>query len=455
MQNTAFKEKEGAMNKRVHLIFAIILVFILANAALPQESILIKNGKIVPVVGEVIPNGSLLIQNGKIAKIGTDIEIPPQATVIDAKGKSVYPGLVAAMTAIGVTGYPGSGNDVNELGVITPQIDPFDAINPEDSTIEVTRIDGVTTVMTTSGSMNIINGKAVVLNLHGNMAEEMVIKRDMAQIFNMGAKGQAGFGPRRPGNYPSTHPGIIALVRDKLNQALSYDERVKNREKNTQKSRRSRDWEPFKRDLAMEALIPVVKGKMPAVFITSNEVTIRNALQIIKEYNLKGILYARADILKFAGQLAADKIPVIWAGTTTIPERWQPYDLNYHTAAVLSKKGVLFCFDILGFGVNSHRVRSIPVPASISVAHGLSEEEAIKALTINPAKILGVDNLVGSLEVGKLANVVLWSETPIQLSSRVHKVIINGKVVPMTSVQTRLRDKFEKIVYERMNKKKK
>lgn len=441
------------MNKRVHLIFVLILVFILTNVALSQESILIKNGKIVPVVGEVIPNGSLLIQNGKIVKVGTDIETPPQATVIDAKGKSVYPGLVAAMTAVGVTGYPGSGNDVNELGVITPQIDPFDAINSEDSTIEVTRIEGVTTVMTTSGSMNIINGKAVVLNLYGNIAEDMVIKRDMAQIFNMGAKGQAGFGPRRPGNYPSTLPGIMALIRDKLNQALSYDERVKNKEKYKGKREWGRESEWFKRDLVLEALIPVVKGKMPAVFITSNEVTIRNALQIIKEYKLKGILYARAGILKFADQLAAEKIPVIWAGTTTIPERWQPYNLNYHTAAVLSKKGVLFCFDILGFGVNSHNVRSIPVPASISVAHGLSEEEALKALTINPAKILGVDSLVGSLEVGKLANVAVWNDTPIQMSSRVLKVIISGNVVPMTSVQTRLRDKFEKIVYERMNKK--
>jgi imidazolonepropionase-like amidohydrolase len=210
------------MNKNAHLIIALILVFICSNVALAQESILIKNGKIVPVVGDVIPNGSLLIQDGKITKIGTDIEIPPQATVIDVEGKSVYPGLVAAMTAIGVTGYPGSGNDVNELGVVTPQIDPFDAINPEDSTIEVTRIDGVTTVMTTSGSMNVINGKAVVLNLYGNIAEEMVIKRDMAQIFNMGAKGQAGFGSRRPGNYPATLPGIMALIRDKLNQALSY-----------------------------------------------------------------------------------------------------------------------------------------------------------------------------------------------------------------------------------------
>ena len=453
MQNTAFREKEGAMNKRVHLIFALILVFILTNVALSQESILIKNGRIIPVVGDAIPNGSLLIQDGKIVKIGTDIEIPPHAIVIDAEGKRVYPGLVAAMTAIGVTGYPGSGNDVNELGVITPQIDPFDAINPEDSTIEVTRIDGVTTVMTSSGSMNIINGKAVVLNLYGNIAEDMVIKRDVAQIFNMGAKGQSGFGPRRPGNYPTTLPGIMALVRDKLNQALSYEERAKYQEKYREKSEWGRESKPFKRDLAMEALLPVLKGKMPVVFITSNEVTIRNAIQIIKEYNLKGILYARADILKFADQLAAEKIPVIWAGTTTIPEKWQPYDLNYHTAAVLSKKGVLFCFDILGFGVNSHRVRSIPVPASISVAHGLSEEEAIKALTIYPAKILGVDELVGSLEAGKLANVVVWDDTPIQLSSRVLKVIINGNVVPMTSVQTRLRDKFEKIVYERMDKK--
>ncbi|HUU51741.1 MAG TPA: amidohydrolase family protein [Candidatus Heimdallarchaeota archaeon] len=440
------------MNKRIQLIFVLILVFILTNVALSQEQILIKNGKIVPVVGEVIPNGSLLIQNGKIAKIGTDIEIPPLATVIDAEGKCVYPGLVAAMTAVGVTGYPGSGNDVNELGVVTPQIDAFDAINPEDSTIEVTRIDGVTTVMTTSGSMNIINGKAVVLNLRGNIAEEMVIKRDMAQIFNMGAKGQSGFGPRRPGNYPTTLPGIMALVRDKLNQALFYAEKAKNAQKNEKERESGRASEPFKRDLAMEALLQVLKGKMPAVFITSNEVTIRNALQIIKEYKLKGIIYARVDILKFADQLAVEKIPVIWAGTTTIPERWQPYDLNYHTAAVLSKKGVLFCFDILGFGVNSHRVRSIPVPASISVAHGLSEEEAIKALTINPAKILGVDELVGSLEVGKLANVALWDDTPIQLSSRVRKVIIEGNVIPMTSVQTRLRDKFEKIVYERMNR---
>lgn len=439
------------MNKRILLAVALILIFGVVELAHAQESILIKNGKIIPVVGDVIPNGSLLIRDGKIAKIGMDIEIPPETTVIDAEGNSVYPGLVAVMTAVGVTGYPGSGNDVNELGVITPQIDPFDALNPEDSTIEVTRIDGVTTVMTTSGSMNIINGKAVVLNLDGNMAQEMVIKRDMAQIFNMGAKGQTMFGPKRPGNYPTTLPGIMAVIREKLNEAIIYSERSKNRERIRNQSEKGSESEPFKRDLVLEALVPLVKGEMPAVFITASEVMIRNAIQIIKEYNLKGIIYASAGILKFADQLATEKIPVIWAGTTTIPEKWQPYDINYFTASVLSRKGVLFCFDILGFGVNSYRVRTIPVPASISVAHGLSEEEAVKALTIYPAKILGVDNLVGSLEEGKMANIAVWSGTPIQLRSRVLKVIINGKIIPMTSVQTRLRDKFAKIVSDRMN----
>ncbi len=437
------------MSKRNCFSRIFFLFFLLVFFAYPQETILIRNGKIVPVVGDPIHKGSLLIQEGKIVKIGTEIEAPSDAKIIDAEGMAVYPGFVAVMTAVGVTGYPGAGNDMNELGVTTSQIDPYDAINPEDSTIEVTRIGGVTTVMTISGILNVINGKAVVMNLEGTLAEDMVIKKDVAHIFNMGAKGQVSFGPKRPGNYPTTLPGINALIRDKLNQAKLYDEKA------IMALKRGEDKEePFKRDLGMEALVSVIRGEVPGVFVTNNEVTIRNALRIIKEYNLKGIIYASKDILKFADQVASEKIPVIWAGTTSLPQRWEPFDLNFQTAAVLSAKGVLFCFDQWGFGVNSHNVRNLPVPASLSIAHGLSEEEAIKAITIYPARILGIDDQVGSLEVGKTANVVIWKGSPIQMSSRVQKVIINGKVIPMTSVQTRLRDKFEKIVYERMKKKK-
>lgn len=418
----------------LYVVIALLVVpFAFAEA---PETIFIKNGHIIPVVGAPIDNGSLLIRDGKIVDIGANIKAPSGATIIEAEGRFVYPGMVAPLTAIGVTGYPRAGNDTNETGVSTPHMDPYDALNPEDDCVEVTRIDGVTTVLTVSGSRNVLNGKAIALNLEGNLAHEMLLERDVAQVFNMAAK--------RDGKYPSTLQGVNAFVRDKLYEAKRYAEK---KEKNG-------DEDSFKRDLEMEALIPVVNQEMPAIFLTSDEVTIRNALRMIEEYELKGIIQAGADILKYADQLAAKKIPVIWSGTTTLPKRWEPVDLNYHTAAVLAEKGVLFAFNEGGRGPGSRNVRRQPVPASLSVAYGLSEDEAIKALTINPAKILGIDDRVGSLEKGKIANVVISSKSLIQMSAKIHTVIINGKVIPQTSVQTRLRDKYDKILKERMKKKK-
>lgn len=434
------------MRKKAYYLSGVLLFFLLTIFAQAQETILIKNGTIVPVVGKPIQNGSLLIQRGKIVEIGTDIKAPSGAKIIDVKGMYVYPGIVAPLTTVGVTGYPGAGSDNDEIGVSTPHMDPFDAINPEDECIEVTRIDGVTTVLTASGSRSVINGKAVIMNLEGDLAEDLVIKRYAAQIFNIGAKTQ--------GKYPSTLMGVNSLIRDKLNQARLYAEKKKKSIEQAGEKKNEKREEPFKLDLEMEALIPVINKEVPVLFITSDEVTIRNALQIIKEYNLKGIIHARAGILKFVDQLVARKIPVIWAGTTTIPQRWEPFDLNYHTASVFAAKEVLFAFNESGRGPSSRNVRRQPVPASLSVAYGLSEEEAIKALTINPAKILGIDDQVGSLEKGKTANMIICSKSLIQLSSKIHTVIINGKVIPRASVQTRLRDKFEKIVKERIRKKK-
>ena len=419
------------MKKKITIIWAAIVFFLGGIYANAEEIILIKNGTIVPVVGKVITNGSLLVIDGVIAKIGTSIKAPKVAKVIDAKGMYVYPGMIGPLTAVGVTGYPGAGSDTDEIGVSTPNMDSYDAINPEDECIEVTRIDGVTTVLTVSGTRSAINGKAVALNLAGNLAEDMVIKRDVVQIFNTGARASKGF--------PSTLSGVNSLIKDKLNQAKLYAEKKKKKAVSPQ---------AFKYNLEMEALTQVISQKVPALFITSDEVTIRNALHIIEEYNLRGIIFATAGILKFAEKLAAKNIPVIWAGTTTMPQRWEAVDKYYHTAAVLAKKGVLFAFNESG-RPGSRNVRRQPVPASLSVAYGLSEEEAIEALTINPAKILGIDNQVGSLEKGKTANVIICTKSLVQLSSKIHTVIINGKIIPKTSVQTRLRDKFKIIVQER------
>jgi imidazolonepropionase-like amidohydrolase len=349
------------------------------------------------------------------------------------------------MTAVGVTGYPGAGNDIDEVGISTPHMDPYDAINPEDECIEVTRLGGVTTVHTISGSRSVINGKSVVLHLEGNLADKMVAKRYVAQIINMGAKEE--------NKYPSTQPGVVSFLRDKFNQAKEYVKKQSEKDKKDQKDKTDTA-SPAKRNLEMEALVPVVTGKIPVIIITNDEVTLRNALEIIKEYKLKGIIRASSGILKYADRIAKENIPVIWAGTTGIPARWEPFDLNYHTAAVLAEKGILFAFDPGGWGPGNRMVRDITTPASISVAHGLSEKEALKALTINPARILGIEEEVGSLEVGKTANVAVWTGSPVQGRSRVETVIIKGKIIPMTSLQTRLYEKFKKIVFERMKKKK-
>jgi imidazolonepropionase-like amidohydrolase len=435
------------MKKFTPIFLMLFLLIAAVNAGMAGDVILIKNGMIVPIKGGSPAVGDLLIENGKISRIGKNIQAPSGAEVIDASGKYVYPGLVAVMTAVGVTGYPRAGNDTDETGTSTPQMDPYDAINPEDDCIDVTRVGGVTTVQTISGSRSVINGKSVVLHLGGTLAEDMIAKRYVAQIFNMGATEQ--------NKYPSTRPGVVSYLKTKLNQAKDYAKKQSAKDQKSGGDKKSEnDKEDLsKRDLAMEALIPVVTGKIPALFITNNEVTIRNALAIIDEYKLKGIIRASSGILKYADRIAKANIPVIWAGTVSVPQRWEPHDLNYHTASVLAEKGILFTFDSGGRGPGSRNVRNITTPAAISVAHGLPEKDALEALTINPAKILGIADEVGSLEKGKLANVAIWTGSPIQGRSRVETVIIKGKLIPMTSFQTRLYKKFKKIVGERMNKK--
>ncbi len=437
------------MNKRYRGLIILSAVLAVAGHGRGAETIFIRNVRIVPVVGKTIENGCLLIENGKIAAIGPKLTAPADAETIDAGGLSAYPGMVAVMTSVGITGYPGAGDDINEVGVSTPHMDPFDALNPEDDCIEVARLGGVTTVMTTAGTRNVINGKAIVLNLDGNLAEDMVIKRDVAQVFNLGA--------RQQGKYPVTLPGVVAFIRDKLNQAKRYMERKELKKEGGEAKEESMKGLMMREEYLtsspeLEALIPIIKGEIPALFMTSDEVMIRDALLLIKEFSLKGILYATADILKFSDRLKQEKIPLIWAGTTRIPERWEPFDLNYCASSVLASKGLAFVFDQMGWGLGNRNVRNLPVPASISVAHGLSEEEAIRAITIHPAQLLGVGDQVGSLEVGKTANVVLWKGSPVQLRSRVEKLIIRGRIIPLTSVQTRLRDKFGKIVSERKEK---
>jgi imidazolonepropionase-like amidohydrolase len=331
-----------------------------------------------------------------------------------------------------LSGYPGAGSDTNEIGLSVPYLDPYEALNPEDETIAVARVDGITTVLTAAGSARLINGKVIALHLDGDLPEDMILQRDVCLVFNTSAK--------QTNSYPATFEGISRFFDDKLSKARQYAEKKKGGDS--------------AHDPEMDALAAVLDGQKTILFVAQGEIPIRIALRLIGEFKLKGILFtASTDILKYADEIAARKIPVIWAGTMGLPDRWKPVDLNYHTAAVLAEKKILFAFSESP-GLGSSNVRRQPVPASLSVAYGLSEEEAVKALTINPARIFGLADRIGSLEVGKAADIIISTKPIIQASAKIKTVIINGQVIPMTNVQTRLRDKYRRIVEERMKRKK-
>jgi len=420
------------MKRPAILVLAACCLVSIARTAPADKPIVILNGKIRPVVGPALERGSLLIENGKITAVGPTVRVPKDARVIDASGMYVYPGMVAPLTALGLTGYPGAGNDVNETGLSTPFIDPFDGLNPEDETIAIARVDGVTTALTASGSARPINGRAIALHLDGNLAEEMILQRDVCLVFNTTV--------RQTNSYPSTYEGVSRFFDEKLGKAKQYMEKKKGGD--------------VPRDPESEALMPVLEGRLPVVFVAHGEVPIRIALRLISDYKIKGILFsASSEILKYADQIAARGIPVIWGGTSQLPERWEPVDKNYHAAAVLAEKKILLALSESSYQGSSN-VRRQPVPASLSVAYGLPEEEAVKALTINPARIFGLDDRVGSLEAGKSADIIICTKPLIQASSKIKTVLIAGRIVPMENVQTRLRDKYRAIVRERMARKK-
>lgn len=405
----------------------IILILISATLSLSASTLLIKNGKVVTVSGAVLENHSILIKDGFIKKIAPQINMPADCKVVDAENNYIYPGLIAPLASVGVTGYPGAGSDQNETGLFTPQIDPADAINPDDNTINVTRIAGVTTVHTVAGTRNLVNGKSVVMNLEGSLATDLIFKNNVAQIFNPGVKSKKRF--------PTTAAGAVTFIREKLRKATEY---VKKKKSGNHQ---------------MDALADVIKRKVKAFFVANKEVSVRNSIRLIKDFNLDGVIVSRSGIERHLDDLKKNNIPVIWSGTMSVPRRWQEFDHYYRMAALMEKKGITFAFTASGFGSGSYNARNIPVPAAKSVAHGLSEKTALEAMTINSAEILGIEKSHGSIDVGKTANLVIWTGNPLQMRSRVKTVIINGRVIPMTSIQTELRDKFTKILKERKKRK--
>jgi imidazolonepropionase-like amidohydrolase len=413
-----------------------------ANAFAQNGEYAVRDAKIVTVTGATIPRGSVLIRDGKIVAVGERIAIPSSAKVIDGRGLSVYPGLIDSGTTLGLNeiGSIQETRDTTELGDFNPHAKAIVALNIHSETIPVARANGITTVLT-GPTGRLVAGQAALINLDGWTWQEMSLRAPAAMAMEYprlggggGRRGGGGFQQGAQGGDAARQQAQrqIESLRNKLDEAKAYAQAREARAKDASIPGRPTD-------LILDALIPVVKGELPVLMTANTEAEIRGAIELADRYKLKLIITGGDDAHKVAALLKEKNVPVIIGPVTEVPNREdEGYDRNYGQAALLEKAGVRFAFRTN----DAAYVRNLPYQPGTAAAFGLSREEALKTVTIYPAQIFGVDKLIGSIEIGKIANLIVTDGDPLEFRTVTKHMFINGKPVDLSSRHTKLYDKF-------------
>lgn len=428
----------------------------------------IVGGTIHPISGPVIPKGTVVVSDGKILAVGRSVAIPRGAVRVNATGMQVYPGFIDAGTNIGLKEIDpiGQTNDDSELGDIQPDLKAITAVQVQSEHIPVTRMTGITTVLT-SPSGGTVSGQSAIINLAGWTPEQMAIVPKAGLWINFpGSQGfpqisedqlccgdevlkgvvignvhaddddYLGGAAQRRG--PDSN-GNLDPIRDLFNKAIKY-----------QKDRAANPATPINPQLA--ATIPYATGKAPVMLRVRTASSIKAAVEFAKEMHLKVILMGAADAWKVTKLLADSKIPVVLepAGKCELfanapVSDWDPYDAPYATAALLKRAGVKFCFQ------SNDNAMSFDLPFRVaeSCAYGLSQDDALRAITLSAAEILGIDKITGSIDKGKMGNLVITDGDPFEMTTNVRYVFINGKPVALESKFTRLRDQYAQRLTEK------
>lgn len=407
----------------------------------PRGTYAIRNAHIVPVVGAEIASGTVVIgPDGKIAAIGASVTPPAGATVIDGSGLWVYPGMMDANTSMGLLEIEEGANatvDNAEVGRFNPNVQAFFGIDPHSAHIGVTRVAGITHVLSrpTGG---LLAGQAAIVNLAGYTVPEMSVVPRAGMVFNLpraGGGGRGGFGqqaaatPATPGRMTATD-SLKQLLRD----AEAYGRTMDAWSKDNTLPRP-------KHDVVLESLLPVIRGQMPALFAADASAEIREAVAFAEEMKLKPVIVGGRDAPRIADFLKQHDVPVLFGSTMALPTREDdPYDYNYNAAARLAAAGIRFA---ITSGEPNPDVRNLPYVAGMAAAFGLSKDDALKAVTLWPAQILGIGDRLGSLEVGKVANLVVLTGDMLEAKSDTKYLFIDGRPVPLETKHTQLYDTFK------------
>lgn len=415
-------------------------------ATTANETIALKGGKLLTITHGVIENGVVVMQNGRITAVGgAGTAIPSGAKVIDVTGMTVYPGLIDSETQLGLTEVSADRmtNDQIEMSdEIMPHMHVYDAFHAETALIPVTRINGVTNAIVAPASGDTLPGQDSFIQLAGASATEMLMVRDIAMPLNFTGQ-QRRNQSFEAAKYPFTRMGMAAQLRQTFIDALDYDQKLAAYEKkksSTDEKEKDKAGAPPKRDLKLEALLPYLHGKKPVVLAVEEPNDLLTALDLANEFHLKVILNHVTHSASLLDKIAATGLPVIFGPIYDQPKADERYDAVFKMPAELAKRGVKIAFA----SYDSHNSRNLPYAAGYAVAFGLLPEEALKALTINPAQMWGVDKELGSLDVGKMGNVVVANGDPLDVRTDVKHVFIQGQEIPLVSRQTELRDQYWK-----------
>jgi imidazolonepropionase-like amidohydrolase len=414
--------------------YAAAVALVIGALALPaggaaQATIAIEGGTVHTMVGAPLQNATVLIRDGRIVAVGTNVTVPAGAVRIDARGRHVTPGFIESGTQIGLVevGAVAGTVDSELLQTPTPRdqiragFNIADAINPQSIVIPVTRIEGVTTAVSRP-SGGLIAGQGVVLDLDGNTVDAMLIRSPVGMWARLGEGGAGVAG--------GTRAATSMRLREVLEDARVYATRRADFDRGA-----AREYAASRLDL--EALQPVLRREIPLVVEAHRASDIIGAIRIARDYNLRLVLTGATEAWMVAADIAQAGVPVVVRVLENLPDSFERLGARYENAALLQQAGVRV---ILTSG-DTHNARNIRQEAGNAVAYGLPHEEDLRSLTAYPAQLWGLADY-GTLEAGKVANVVIWGGDPLEILTPVQHVFIRGREIPRVSRQTELRDRY-------------
>jgi imidazolonepropionase-like amidohydrolase len=397
---------------RIGIWFAVVIAITLTAGA---QTIAITGGKVYPVSGPPIEGGTVLIVNGRIAAVGSNIAIPSGAQRIDATGKVVTPGFLNSSTQLGVqeVSQVSDTRDMSARGKdnIAAAFTVWDGLNPNSVMMAPARKEGITSfiVMPTGG---LVAGQAALLDVVPGTTTDMIIRAPIAMIAEVGNPQQAGV---------SSRGELIVKLRELLD-----DTRFFQTHRDAFDRAQTRPFAASRLDL--EAMIPVIQGKVPLVVVVDRASDIDAAMRVAREFNVKLMIGGGAEGWMMADKLAAARIPVLTGAMNNIPGGFAALGQRQENAALLRKAGVQVALvgNAGGGDEEAFNVRNLKQEAGNAVAYGMTWDDALRAVTLAPAEIFGVADRVGSLQPGREGNVVVWSGDPFEFTTRVEHVFVRG-----------------------------